>query len=71
MTCIVSRAMGSLSMLRSNDPTGIYLNRLALLRPALVGITEADAADAAKDNWDGTRPNMPYRLGACQALLGT
>jgi len=39
----------------------------------LVGITEADAAEAARDTWDGirgTRPNMPKRPGACPALHG-
>jgi hypothetical protein len=33
MMSIVSRAMGSSSMLGANDPTGIYLNHLALLSP--------------------------------------
>jgi hypothetical protein len=61
--------MGSSSMLRANDPTGIYLKRLAF-ETRIVEITEADAADAASDTWDGTRPNMPSRLEACPALLG-
>jgi hypothetical protein len=33
MMSIVSQAMGSSSMLGANDPTGIYLNPLALLSP--------------------------------------
>jgi hypothetical protein len=33
MMSIVSQAMGSLSMIGANDPTGIYLNCLALLSP--------------------------------------
>ncbi len=33
MTCIVMWAMGFMSMLGANDPTGIYLNHLVLLSP--------------------------------------
>jgi len=65
--------MGYTSMLGVNDPMGIYLNRLALLSPKIsaMGITEAETAETARDTWDGTRPNMPSRPGACPALLGT
>ena len=37
-----------------------------------VGTTEADAAEAARDTWDGIRPNMmSSRPEACLALLVT
>jgi hypothetical protein len=46
--------------------------RLIMPKYPPVGTTEADAAEAARDTWDGIRPNMmSSRPGACLALLVT
>ena len=45
--------------------------RLIMPKYPLMGITEANAAEAARDTWDGLHPNMHIRPGACLALLGT
>jgi len=33
--------------------------RLIMPKYPLMGMTEADAAEAARDTWDGLHPNMP------------
>jgi hypothetical protein len=54
----------------SSSPSASMI-RLIMPKYQLMGITDADAAEAARDTWDGLHPNMPSRPGACLALLGT
>jgi hypothetical protein len=55
----------------SSSPSAPMIRLIMPKYPLMGIITEADAAEAARDTWDGLHPNMPSTPGACLALLGT